>query len=259
METDRASVQTQYADASNLQARSAVYRFGDPGATPWPRWVFDQLADLPPNAKVLEIGCGDGALWKRNLDRLPRGWRITMLDLSPGMLTAARRELPVAQFAFAQGDAAALPLADGRFDAVVANHMLYHIADRPAALREVRRVLAPTGKLFATTNSDTHLAPMLRLIGEFVGEQLPLPFTMENGAAQLRPTFAGIDARHVRGQLRVIDAEAVVRYVLSVNEAPQRISGTRLDELRRRAQTQIDNNSAFVFPTAAGMFIASMG
>ena len=255
METDRASVQTQYADASNLQARSAIYRFGDPAATPWPRWVFDQL-NLPADARVLEIGCGDGALWRRNLERLPCGWRITMLDLSAGMLAAARRDLPATQFAFAQADAEKLPLRESSFDAVVANHMLYHLPDLPRALREVRRVLAPGGRLFATTNSNAHLAPMLRLIAEFVGVDLPFAFTMENGAAQLRASFANIDSRHIRGQLRVTEAEAVVRYVRSVNGAPQRITGTRLDELRRRAQCEIDTNGAFSFPTAAGMFIA---
>jgi len=109
MSSDREALQTQYADASNLHARSAIYRFGDPAATPWPRWVFDQL-DLPPHARVAEIGCGDGALWKRNLERLPLVWRITMLDLSPGMLAAARRGLPAAQFAFVQGEAERLPL-----------------------------------------------------------------------------------------------------------------------------------------------------
>jgi ubiquinone/menaquinone biosynthesis C-methylase UbiE len=72
--------------------------------------VFDQLRDLPADAKVLEIGCGDGGLWKRNLDRLPAGWRIVMYDLSTGMLIAARAALPATQFrAFVQGDAERLP------------------------------------------------------------------------------------------------------------------------------------------------------
>jgi SAM-dependent methyltransferase len=257
METDRATVQAQYADASNLQARSAIYRFADPGATPWPRWVFDQLRDLPADAKVLELGCGDGGLWKRNLDRLPPRWRMTMLDLSAGMLATARRDLPATQFRFVQADAERLPLVGDRFDAVVANHMLYHVAERAAALREIRRVLAPGGKLFATTNSESHLAPMLRLIGEFVGPNLPLPFTMENGAAQLRPTFANVDAHHIRGELRVTDAEAIVRYVLSVSGATERVAGERLAELRRRAQSEIDATGAFILPTAAGMFVAT--
>jgi len=260
MYQDRAAVQTQYADAANLRARSAIYRFGDPGATPWPRWVFDQL-DLPAAARVLEVGCGDGGLWKRNLDRLPPAWRAVMLDLSPGMLAAARLDLPAAQFAFAQGDVARLPLVDARFDAVVANHMLYHVADRAAALREIRRALAPGGRLLATTNSEAHLAPMRDLINEFLGDLSPLrdakPFTLENGASAIGAVFANVERRETRGALRVTDAEAVVAYVMSITGAPQYVVGDRLDELRKRAEGEIEQNGAFVLPTAAGMFVAT--
>ena len=49
----------QYKDETNLSARQRLYRFRDPRATPWPRWVFEQL-DLPANARVLEVGCGTG-------------------------------------------------------------------------------------------------------------------------------------------------------------------------------------------------------
>ena len=262
MKNDRQTVQAQYADASNLNARSAIYRFGDPSATPWPRWVFDQLRDLPADAKVLEIGCGDGGLWKQNLDRLPAGWRIVMSDLSAGMLAAARAALPPMQFrAFVQGDAERLPFVDGRFDAVIANHMLYHVADRPRALRDIRRVLVASGRLFAGTNSEAHLVPMKDLIEEFLADASPfeshLPFSMENGAAAIRGAFAKVETRFIRGQLRVTDPEAIVRYVMSVEGAPQRITGAPLAALRQRAEHVIESNGAFILPTAAGMFIAS--
>jgi ubiquinone/menaquinone biosynthesis C-methylase UbiE len=261
MQSDRETLRAQYADATNLNARSAIYRFGDPRATPWPRWVFDQL-DLPGSARVLEIGCGDGGLWKRNLDRLPGGWRIVMFDLSAGMLAASRTALPATHFVgFVQGDAERLPVMDGHFDAVVANHMLYHVTDRARALREIRRVLAPGGKLFAGTNSESHLVPMKDLIEEFLGEAAPfdghMPFSMENGAAAIAGAFATVESRFVRGQLRVTDPEAIVRYVMSVEGARERITSARLDDLRRRAASEIETNGAFILPTAAGMFVAS--
>jgi ubiquinone/menaquinone biosynthesis C-methylase UbiE len=263
MLTDREQVREQYRDNSNLAARAAIYRFGDPAAPPWPRWVFDQL-DLPPAAaaRVLEIGCGDGALWRRNLDRLPPAWRITLSDLSPGMLAAARTALSPAapSFRFVQADAVRLPFADGAFDAVVANHMLYHVPRLDRALRDVRRVLAAGGRLFAATNSDAHLAPMQRLINEFLGDASPLRepmlFSMENGAAAIAATFSQVEARHLRGELRVDDPEAVVRYVMSVEGAPELLTGGRLDALRQRARDEVERAGAFVLPTAAGMFVA---
>ena len=61
-----------------------------------------------------------------------------------------------------------LDLAGASFNAVVANHMLYHVEDRPQALAEIRRVLKPGGKLFAATNSDSHLAKIRQLLDEFL-------------------------------------------------------------------------------------------
>ena len=55
----------------------------------WFRWVFDALVKLPADARLLELGCGHGLLWKENIDRIPAGWHITLSDLSPGMLDAA--------------------------------------------------------------------------------------------------------------------------------------------------------------------------
>src|SRR3989442_8432290 len=104
--TEREELREQYKDPVNLNARSQIYRFATPGSStaPWPRWVFDQFScDLPDDARVLEIGCGDGGLWKRNADRTPATWRVTMADLSPGMLASAKQDLPA--FSYAQADA----------------------------------------------------------------------------------------------------------------------------------------------------------
>jgi SAM-dependent methyltransferase len=254
----REEMKSQYRDASNLNARSAIYRFATDGGTPWPRWVFDQLLRLPAKARVLEIGCGDGALWQRNADRTPAGWRVTLCDLSPGMLTGAREKRLT--FPLVQGDAQQLPLADGQFDGVVANHMLYHMRSLKTALAEVKRVLRPGGKLFATTNSELHMRRMKDLINRFLGDDSPLaqpmPFTVENGLEQIRPFLRRVEILSTPGELRVTDPQAVVNYVMSVEGAPQRITGKRLEELRRVVRDEIEAAGAFVVATAAGMFIA---
>jgi len=56
---------------------------------------------------------------------------------------------------------------------------------------------------------------------------------------------------------KVLSTEAIVRYVMSVEGAPERIASARLDDLRRRAASEIETNGAFILPTAAGMFVAS--
>ncbi len=141
----------QYGDASNLNARIALHERFSANAYGWPRWVFDQL-DLPDESHLLEIGCGAGGLWADNLDRIPAGWEITLTDASPGMLAEAQRNLSIQRrFAFRLADAQKLPFEDGAFDAVIANHMLYHVPDRPRAFSEIARVLRDGGTLYAAT------------------------------------------------------------------------------------------------------------
>src|SRR5206468_935801 len=120
--------------------------------------VFAQLA-LPSTARILEIGCGPGRLWVENAARIPPGWALTLSDFSPGMAQEARRNLQtVAQPArYLVCDAQALPFAAGHFDAVIANHMLYHVPDRARAFAAIRRVLRPGGTFYAATNGPAHL------------------------------------------------------------------------------------------------------
>src|SRR5439155_6255128 len=121
----------------------------------WHRCVFDRL-DLAPNTRPLELGCGPGVLWSENPDRLPTGWEVVLSDFSPGMVHEARQKLRgrASTFRFAMADAQAVPFAPASFDAVIANHMLYHVPDRAKALNEIRRVLRPGGRLYAATNGQ---------------------------------------------------------------------------------------------------------
>ncbi len=62
----------QYRDAANLDARVRLHQMYSTNPYNWHRWCFDQL-DLPPDARVLELGCGPGYLWRENPDRIPPG------------------------------------------------------------------------------------------------------------------------------------------------------------------------------------------
>ena len=142
----------QYHDGSRLTAHSSLharFRTNDYG---WFRWLFDHL-HLPPQSRILELGCGLGWLWTQNMARIPAEWDMTLSDFSQGMLDEARLRLRESshQFVFAVVDAQAIPHSDENFDAVIANHMLYHVSDRSTALAEIRRVLKPGGHFYAST------------------------------------------------------------------------------------------------------------
>ncbi len=133
-------LQHQYQNASNLNARISLHARFSLNSYGWHPWVFDQF-QLPPNARILELGCGSGALWLRNLERIPAGWDITLSDFSTGMVEDARHKLEGSThpFTFQQMDAQSIPLPDASVDAVIANHMLYHVPDRNKAFSEIRR------------------------------------------------------------------------------------------------------------------------
>ncbi|HEX8982336.1 MAG TPA: class I SAM-dependent methyltransferase [Ktedonobacterales bacterium] len=155
----------QYRDASNLNARASLHaRFGA-NEHPWFRWLFDQFARLTPNnAAVLEVGAGPGALWRDNLDRTPAGWKVTLTDLSEGMVDEERRAISHPAFTCTTADVESLPFDDNTVDVVIANHMLYHVPDRPKALSEVRRVLRPGGAFIAATTGEHNMREMSELL-----------------------------------------------------------------------------------------------
>ena len=159
-------VASQYGTSARLDARVALharYSVNDYG---WFRWVYDQF-DLRTGDCVLELGCGTGELWAGTAMRVPAGVRLLLTDVSQGMLDQAAARLadrPLA-ITLACVDAQQLPYPDGRFDVVIANHMLYHVPDRPAALAEIARVLAPGGRFYATTIGAGHMAELYAHLG----------------------------------------------------------------------------------------------
>lgn len=211
----------QYRDAANLNARIELHRRFSVNRYGWQRWLFDHL-DLPFAAHILELGCGPGDLWRENLHRLPRHWHIVLSDLSPGMVAQARAALTAAGLAplphFAVADAQTIPHPPSTFDAVVANHMLYHVPDRPKALAEIRRVLKPGGKLYAATVGAGHLAELHDLAAAAGLQPNPQEtsdrlFGLQNGAQQLAPWFAEIQRHDYDDALVVTEAEPLIAYV----------------------------------------------
>lgn len=255
-------LQTQYRDSANLNARAAIYRFAD-GIGFAPGQIFDLMRKtIPADADILEVGCGPGWLWRSNLGMVPRSWRILLTDLTSGMTQEAMAAVGTdAQFSARQMDVQALDLPDAGLDAVIANWMLYHVEDRPRAMAEIRRVLKPGGILIAATNGDAHVGSIDALVNEYLGDAAPtrggLAFSLENGEAQLRPLFTNIVMHEGRGTIRITEAEVVVQYVLSFNEAKDEIVGHRLEDLRRRVRDEIEAAGAFAVQTHSGLFLAT--
>ncbi len=209
----------QYRDASRLNTRAGLHeRFGrNPVA--WLHWLFEQM-NVPQGARVLECGCGTGALWTQNAARLPEGLEAVLTDLSVGMLNTCAQNLVGWQgFSFATCSVLALPFPDGSFNRVTANHMLYHVSDVGKAAAEMARVMMPGGVLTAATNGLTNMQEMHDLVVEVAGLKDWQPpvvvFALENAPKLLGESFRDIEVVRYSDELWVTEVEPLVKYIVS--------------------------------------------
>jgi SAM-dependent methyltransferase len=205
-------------------------------------------------------------MWQALGAAVPAGWRLTLSDVSPGMLAEARGTLAATgrDARFVLADAANLPFADGRFDLVFANHMLYHVPDLPRTLAELGRVLRPGGRLIAATNGDDHLAEIAVLLDELaaawpgvrVDRPHRLTFTLENGAAALADVFADV-ARHDHADTLVVaDAGVLTRYLLSMAYAADAAEAEALAAWARERVEDRLRDGPLAVRRASGAFVA---
>jgi len=253
---DPNDVKEQYRTSENLLARIALHERFSTASRRWFDWFFEQLA-LPREARVLEVGCGAGALWRENRARIPPGWQLTLTDLSLGMLETARAAGVPAHFA--QSDAQAIPFPSASFDAVLANHMLYHVPNLSRALAELGRVLKPGGVLFAATNGTEHMRELNALVAEFLGVacvERASTFHRENGHAILSPYFDKVRWLDFPDALIVTQVEPLVAYLRSGFFGERTIREEHVGALRAFIAARLARDGAIRITKSTGVFVA---
>jgi len=246
----RRAVSDQYATDANLRARINLHQRFSTAKEDWHRWLFDRVAPSA-GARILEVGCGPAEFWKRNLERIDPTWQLTLTDLSPGMIEAAR-EVIQERADYAVADVQKLPFADESFDVVLASHMLYHVSDRPKALAEIRRVLVSGGILHAAANGRGHM----RQLDELVGEDWEFAwhgkaFGLESGIPLLEASFVDVTEERQESGLAVTEVEPLVAYVASSST----FTGD-IERIRRRAEEGFEREGVFRIDAHPGVLHA---
>lgn len=242
--SEQERVREQYATNANLRARIALHDRYSRSPVHYPHWIFDGYA-FGDEADVLEVGCGDGNIWRENLDRIPPGWKLTLTDLSPGMVEAARAALG-GRAEYMVADVQDLPFPDESFDAVIANHMLFHVDDRPRALAELARVLRPGGTFRATVIGLDHIREIRELAPPPPDSQWAKTrerFTLEKVDEELAPFFADVVIEPVPGpqDLEVTELEHLLDFVRSRGD----VSEEELEPLRAAFAQQVADHGFF--------------
>ena len=120
------------------------------------------LASNSPHLRALDLACGTGDI---AFELASRGADVTGLDITLRMLKIAQRKprKPPGSVAFVAGDMMALPFPDRSFDLVTTGYGLRNVPELAPALAEIRRVLAPGGRLLSL-DFNRPANPMIRSI-----------------------------------------------------------------------------------------------
>lgn len=212
----------QFKNSKNIDARIELHQRFSSNTQGWFRWIYDNLL-IKNSMKILETGCGNGQLWKDNLNLLPDDVQIVLSDISSGMLRNARTKLKGKEdlFTYQCFDFSEIPYDDESFHIVIANHVLFYAKDRKKTLKELHRVLKKGGMLCCSTYGMQHLKEIELLVKEY-DEGIALSevklydiFGLENGGFELSAIFQSVELRRYQDNLFVTEMQPLADYIYS--------------------------------------------
>lgn len=248
----------QYSNDKNLVNRMALHERYNKNSNDWFPWIYSHFF-MPDNGNLLELGSGTAELWKTVFSKLSNGWNITLSDFSEGMLDSAKANLGSMQnhFSFEVIDAQDIPKDDRSVNAVVANHMLYHVPDKDKAIAEIRRILKKDGCFFGTTIGETHMHELITLVNKYRENKnagFSYSFTIENGKEYLEKQFEFVHLSQKPAELLVDDVKPLLAYVMSSeNFKPD---DDKLEDFIKEASDHIIEHGHFTITPSNGLFIA---
>jgi 2-polyprenyl-3-methyl-5-hydroxy-6-metoxy-1,4-benzoquinol methylase len=221
------NLRRHYASDENLRVRQDIHDRYTVPARSFVEWVLSRV-DWQPGASVLDIGCGPGLYYDKIRQQ---GFDIHYhgVDLLPSMIVnhSGRQDNTPLLVA----DIQALPYSNACFDIVMANHMLYHVQDIDAAIREVRRVLKPGGVLLVATNSVNTMPELQVLMRRAIvlltrggaaqvrAPELPSDrFSLESGTRMLSRHFYAVVRHDMPSTLVFSDVEPAMAYLESTRD-----------------------------------------
>ena len=212
---------SQYKDSKNTSIRIKLHEDYKGNKVGWFEWIYS-LLNIKPCDNVLEIGCGNGELWRVNKDKLPDKVNIILSDISPGMIHDAKENIEESTiFSYHIFDCNHIPYKDESFDIVIANHMLFYLKDRESVFHEIKRVLKRGGTFICSTYGKEHMKEISELVKEY-DQRIMLSnvnlyeiFGLDNGEKELEEYFNSVEKLIYKDFLKVNHWEPLIDYIMS--------------------------------------------
>lgn len=258
------SLKSQYENANNISARIRLHREYSCNKQGWFPWIFEQFfteTSKKESLTILELGCGDGTLWKENFNKISKSATIILSDISEGMLRDARRNVSVAdkRFSYEIINCEDIPYKDKTFDVIFANHLLFYCDDIEKACKEISRVLKTEGIFFCATYGKNHMKEIPQLAQDFdsrivlTAENLYERFGLENGEKILSRFFDAISLKKYEDEIEINEAEPIIEYILSCHGNQNQYLLERYEEFSLFTEKKV--KKGFHITKDAGMFI----
>ena len=247
-------VEIQYKTAKNLNTRISIHDQYSTNKVPFGDWILSHY-EIPAGARILELGCGTGSMWKQNLHLLPDDATLLLTDFSSGMVDAAKQNVCSDKVTFQRVDIQNIPYSNDSFDMVIANMMLYHVPDLHRGLSEVRRVLKKGGSFYCATYG---IHGIMEYINELLQEmdvwgEISTAFTLQNGADALSQHFQMVQRLDREDGLAITDIEDFADYIYSLSGLTN-LGNIPRNVLVSKLKSRIQNGILFV-PKEYGMFV----
>ena len=262
------SLKTQYQNTSNIAARIQLHKKYSINRQGWFPWIYQQLencCELDHGKKqILEIGCGSGALWHENIDKLPANIGITLSDISEGMVRDIKRSFDNdKRFEFNSFDCHKIPYDDQSFDVVIANHVLFYCYDVSKVCQEIRRVLKKEKGIFiCSTYGSSHMQEITQLVQQFdnrivlSGEKLYEKFGLDNGETILSQCFNFVERIDYDDEIVISNAVPLIEYILSCHGNQNQYILDRYNDFKDFVEKTVKDN--FHITKSAGIFICKV-
>lgn len=253
---DKTVVEKQYATSTNLNTRISIHDKYSTNKQGFGNWIFSHY-EIDDGARVLELGCGTGSMWKGHDELIKKCSQLVLSDFSDVMVETTKNNVGAhPNITYRSIDIQNIPYDTATFDAVIANMMLYHVPDLPKALTEVRRVLKPNGKFYCATYGEHGIVEYLsKLLGEYgVEDNVNKNFTLQNGVEILSAVFKDVKKNIYEDSLAVTNIADLVDYIYSLSSMSS-LSNVPREKIQTLLQSHM-LNGVLTVPKEYGMFIA---